>query len=415
MSRILMIGFHDGYAGMLARRPDLDAYVLDEPEFLDEHPERYASVPADHVLPGEYEQSSRFLEVALRAHRRHPFDAVVPAWDISVTAYGAAARALGLRYVGDTAISACTDKAVLRDLAEQAGVPQPAWRVVSDAADVREFMDEVGGPVIVKPTSGRASVGVQRIERPEDLDAVWEFTRAAHDSRGVSKHRRRLRYLAEADLGGFQVSVETFCVDGTPRFDNVCFMEMGDGPYFPILGVTVPAPIPSAEYRACVDAGRRLAEVLQVRDGVIHSEWRVVNGRPWLIECAARVPGAMTPDLALRAYDHADMYSMHVDALLGIPPNGPVDRRAVAGVRWFSVPDGQLAAVRGVEQARAINGVFALKVKVQAGDDVRQPRNNWERHGYVAAAAPDADDLRAVLAEVGATIRFELAMPVASA
>ncbi|WP_030259312.1 MULTISPECIES: ATP-grasp domain-containing protein [Streptomyces] len=68
------------------------------------------------------------------------------------------------------------DKAVMVGRIQAAGLPAPAFRTVADAAEVVEFAAEHGWELIVKPRSGSASVGVVRVDAPQDLAAI-DFTR----------------------------------------------------------------------------------------------------------------------------------------------------------------------------------------------------------------------------------------------
>ena len=76
---------------------------------------------------------------------------------------------LDVAYVGSgvAASAVCMDKLVLKDLMAQAGVPQVAY----DRADPDRVPD-IGWPCWVKPARLGSSVGIARVERPEDYAAA---------------------------------------------------------------------------------------------------------------------------------------------------------------------------------------------------------------------------------------------------
>lgn len=64
------------------------------------------------------------------------------------------------------------DKGAMCQAIHQAGLAVPAFAEAHDADVVRDFADEHGWPVIVKPRIGSSSAGVVRLEGPADLAAV---------------------------------------------------------------------------------------------------------------------------------------------------------------------------------------------------------------------------------------------------
>lgn len=405
MKKILMVGLHDGYRALFERVDDLHGYVLEEPAIHRQHPEAYADFAPDRLLLADYQQSDGFVAQALHWHADVHFDAVVPAWEYGVEAAGRLAARLGLPCPGARALDACTDKIVLRSLVAGA-VAQPRWAEVVDAAQVAAF--HRGTPVVVKPSNRRASVGVVRVDRPEDVESAWQHCVHADESRAVSDRPRQARYLVEEFLGGYQVSVEVLVSRGVPVFDNVCYMETAGGPYFPVLAVTVPAPIPEVEYQAAVEAAHRLVAALDAEDGMIHSEWKIVDGVPYLVESAARVPGAFTPELAARAYDGFDMYEAQVRTLAGMRPADRPTAAAVASVRWLDPPAGVVRAVHGLDRLAAEPSVFLQKVKVSAGDTIAPYTDSWKRVGYFAAEARSWAELQSIMTCMRDLVRVEV-------
>ena len=97
---------------------------------------------------------------------------------------------LGVAYVGSgvLASAACMDKLVAKDLLAAAGVAQVAY------AAAGEDLSRVGFPCWVKPARLGSSVGIARVDRPEDLDAAVAAA-AAHDP----------RVIVEASASGLEV------------------------------------------------------------------------------------------------------------------------------------------------------------------------------------------------------------------
>lgn len=87
-----------------------------------------------------------------------------------------------LPYVGCGVLSSalCMDKAMAKEVAARAGVPQCKWLTFRDGVDdarqiLTDTVDQLGLPVFVKPANMGSSVGVSRAETVAELDAAINF------------------------------------------------------------------------------------------------------------------------------------------------------------------------------------------------------------------------------------------------
>ncbi|WP_232234730.1 ATP-grasp domain-containing protein [Actinoplanes sp. N902-109] len=402
---ILMVGLHDGYARTLSADPGFAAYLLEEPSLYD--PDRHPGVPPGRVVLAGYQQSTAFAEPVARLARTAGLHAAVPALEYGVHAAGQIARDHGLPYPGWTAVQACTDKGYLRRLLHDSGIAQPRWRLVQDAAEVKAFHE--GRPIVLKPTNGRASEGVRRIDDPALSEAAWQDLMGLDSRLGYTAIRRAYRYIVEDLVIGDQVSVETLYRDGRPVFDNICLMRTGFGDYFPIMSVTVPAPLSPADHAASIAASHRLGRLLAVENGFIHSEWKIAGGAPYLIECAARVPGAFTPELVMHACRGWNMYDAQIRVLSGAPaPVAPAPDR-IASITWFRVPPGTVTAVHGADVLTSHPSIVMSRLKVDVGDTVPVMRTGWDRVGYFACTGATWPEVQRVIDEVTTAVRIDVA------
>jgi D-alanine-D-alanine ligase len=92
---------------------------------------------------------------------------------------------LDVAYVGSgvMASAVCLDKVVFKELMAQAGLPQVGYALV-EAGRERPDLAGLGLPVWVKPARLGSSVGIERVERAEDLDAALEAA-FGHDDRVI--------------------------------------------------------------------------------------------------------------------------------------------------------------------------------------------------------------------------------------
>lgn len=80
---------------------------------------------------------------------------------IPVTGSGVLASALAM------------DKLRTKQIWQSAGIPTPAYRLLTDASDFDEVVEALGLPIFVKPATEGSSIGMSRVENAADLPAAY--------------------------------------------------------------------------------------------------------------------------------------------------------------------------------------------------------------------------------------------------
>ena len=117
------------------------------------------------------------------------------------------------------------------------------------------------------------------------------------------------------------------------------------------------------------------------RDGIVHCEWIVSGGTPYLVECAGRLPGDGLIGLISRAYPIQLLHAYYA-LLKGRPlPDLPQRAKGAAAIRFLDAPHGVVTAVHGVGGAptdvdtggqvlrEQLKTQFGLGVEAQRGGD----------------------------------------------
>ena len=212
------------------------------------------------------------------------FDGIV-ATDEKTALIGALAAArLGLPCNPVAATRAAGDKLRLREMLAAAGVPQPAFRVVSlddDPATDLPF------PVVIKPRHLSTSRGVMRADDAHELrDRFARLKRMLAAPELIAKDPEAARsVLIEAFVPGPEVAYEGLLRGGTLQtlavFDKP---DPLDGPFFAETIYVTPSRGPSPEARVA-----QAAAALGLREGPVHAELR----GDVVIEVAARSIGGL--------------------------------------------------------------------------------------------------------------------------
>ena len=122
-----------------------------------------------------------------------------------------------VRYVGCgvTSSSASMDKHLTKTVLAEAGISVGRWELVTekqwskDPQDVRSRIDALGYPVFVKPTRAGSSVGISRVDSPDQLDLAIKEA-AANDPRIIVEamaHGREIECGVRVPAGGEAISL----------------------------------------------------------------------------------------------------------------------------------------------------------------------------------------------------------------
>ena len=137
---------------------------------------------AVHIGPSPAQQSYLSIEALIDAARKTGADAVHPGYGF-LSENPALARAVveaGLTFVGPSAavIEQLGSKLGVRRMMRDAGVPVPPGSDASASGqEVRALVEQLGYPVLVKPSGGGGGRGMRVVEKAEQLDAALETCR----------------------------------------------------------------------------------------------------------------------------------------------------------------------------------------------------------------------------------------------
>jgi biotin carboxylase len=321
-------------------------------------------------------------------HRHRDLDvlAVIPAVEYAVSFAARLAERYGVPGASFGAASLLRDKTLLRAATTAAGLRNPAYAPVSSLAEAREFAAAHPGPLILKPTNRQGSVGTRIVPDPAELELAWRQTQQQEEAVFVAYQDLPLSMQVEEFVAGTEYSVEMLVRDGVSEFANVTDKLLHPGVCPVELGHMVPADVPPDQWSLLVDATAEVMAVVGFGTGVVHCEWIVREGQPYLVECTGRLPG----DGIVGLIEHAwpiDLVHRYVVMMMG-GRLGPVPERPAAAAATLFAGAGALGvveAVEGLADAAAVPGVYQSGCAVVPGQRVNELRSAWDR-GVGAAA-----------------------------
>ncbi|MFF9143603.1 ATP-grasp domain-containing protein [Streptomyces sp. NPDC014861] len=299
------------------------------------------------------------------------------------------AEEFGLPGCSPDTLTRLTDKTWARARLAESAVPGPGFRVLdaatADPAERRAAVDGLRYPLILKPADSSAGRGVTRVSSPAELDAEWDAT---------ARHTKNGRLLAEEEMIGEEISVETVTVAGVTGVVATTEKLTTRGTAFVEYGHAVPARMPAALVAEAGDIVRAALKAVGFDHGLAHTELILTADGPRVVEINPRPAGDCILDL-VRLTTGTDLYDTAADLALG----EPVDPDALAGtaftggaaIRFLTAAPGVVRRVDGVAEVSAELDPRRerLVLLTREGDRLDGATSNLHRPGYVIAVGSD--------------------------
>ncbi|MFJ6515814.1 pyridoxal-phosphate dependent enzyme [Streptomyces sp. NPDC091406] len=372
-------------------------------------PERYAGLDGTgcEVLVCDTNDLPALRGLIQQHFRREEIAGITTTSDFYVPTVAALADWLGLPGNPEDAAAACRNKARLRETLATAGVGQPRFAVVTDEARTAGAVAEVGLPCVVKPADDSGSNDVLLCTTVEEAVAHAARVLAVHTNvRGLPTART---VLVEEYLDAPEYSVEMFSEDGEAVCVGVTAKHLTGLPHFVECRHLFPAELPDAVREELAETVRRALKAVGIRTGPTHTEVKLTEHGPAVVEINPRLAGGMIPEL-IRLATGSDLLEQQIRAAAALPVDLAADRSGHAGIQFLLADrPGTLEAVAGADEARALDGVERVTVTAREGAAVRPPQNAYDRLGHIVAAgagsAEVTDALDAALRTVDVRLR----------
>jgi biotin carboxylase len=312
---------------------------------------------------------------------------VVPLVEYATPFAARLAERFSLPGAGVGAAEIMRDKSLLRKVTGAAGIANPDSAPARSPEDVLRFMTVHTGPVVLKPADRQGTFATLVIHDRRDIKRAWFDCLMQDEGVLVPDRRLPLRMLVEQFVHGREYSVEMLVREGIPLFTNVTDKTLYPGRRPIELGHVVPAAITDQLRALLHDRTSDVLRAVGFGTGIVHCEWIVSAGKPYLVECAGRLPSDNIPELIERAYS-IPLGTSYLALMCGHEvPQLPSKAVQAAAVRYAQVSPGDVLGIDGLAAAAAIPGVASCSVTVGIGDTVGELRSSWDRVGSAIAVA----------------------------
>jgi phosphoribosylaminoimidazole carboxylase (NCAIR synthetase) len=196
--------------------------------------------------------------------------------------------------MGETTSRYFRDKLAMRMKADEDGINVPEFTRILNHAEVKEFMDTVPAPWVLKPRMGASSAKVTKMYHAQE---VWNEIEKLGDKQST--------YLLERYVAG-----DVYHVDALVNDSKVVFASCSKYG-IPMLDLTTTGGIfttrmikrGSADEKALQKINKDITESFGLVRGTMHNEYikSKEDGKFYFLEASARVGGARIPDVIFRS------------------------------------------------------------------------------------------------------------------
>jgi biotin carboxylase len=267
----------------------------------------------------------------------------------------ALAERWGLPFPTRQTVLRCRDKYLCKTIWAEHGISSPRVRRVFGLGDIRAFMGETGGPVVLKPRSGGGSALTFRCNTVDAAAGPYAGIlkglkdRAADRLFQTPAPGERPAVICEEWVGGDEFSCDV-CVNGKDvqilRTARKYFSD--EMPVGATLAYEIPAGPPDGIPQAVLrkDLGQ-VAEALGLKQGLFMVDFICRKGRCYFLELTPRLGGDCLPWLIEESCG-VDMLEFALDFAEGLSPAMPPPEQweHLIGVRFHADRAGRLEAIR---------------------------------------------------------------------
>lgn len=294
----------------------------------------------------------------------------------------------------------CRDKPAMKEALRKAGVPCARSTRATSGAEAKAFADAVGYPLIVKPPAGAGAASTFRVGNAADLNRVIVESGLAEGT----------EVAIEEFIEGHEGYLDTLTINGevahefvTHYYPNV-LEAMRQRWISPQMVVT--NRIDATGYDEVKAMARKVISVLEIDTSPTHMEWFYGPKGLKFSEIGCRPPGVGQWDV-YNAANEFNLYFEWAHALVKGRIHTRPSRRFSAGmIALRPERDGTISGYSGVADIERKYRECIFGAHFPSPGSPTQPiEGGYMANAWMRLRHPDYDTLRAMLNEVGQTVR----------
>jgi biotin carboxylase len=344
----------------------------------DGNPDAEARGLVDYFEHIDLKNKEAIADSARSYKERIGLDGVFTAGTDFSTSVAFIAQSLGLPGIGYETACNATDKARMRALFREKGVPSPLYVSLMQNDDPLARMNGIGFPVVLKPVDNMGARGVIKVETKDEVLPAFESAIAFSRSGKV---------ILEEYMEGPELSLDALVWKGEITVCGVADRHIFFPPYFVEMGHTMPTILPDTQVAEAIGVFKSGIRSLGIDIGAAKGDIKITSRGAMIGEIAARLSGGYMSGWTYPYASGVVVTEAALNIAVGDPP-GDLNPRihAVSAERAFISIPGKIRDISGFDKAVSMPKIKAGFIRVKKGSDVVFPKNNVEKCGNMISS-----------------------------
>ena len=216
------------------------------------------------------------------------------------------------------------NKFLARQAYKKNGVSSPKFALVTENVDLNDFKY----PLIVKPTDGRSTMGVFKVEKEEDLQNAIKLS---------LENSYRKEVLIEEFIEGVEVSLDSISYKGKHYILAIKERELTQGINSKVKTAGHwPLELPVEIKEKLINENKKALDAINFKYGATNNEFRInKDGEVFLIEVNPRMAGDCS-HIIMQLYNGYDIVKGVIDVALGQFKEPVITETKYAGIYYLS-------------------------------------------------------------------------------
>lgn len=347
----------------------------------------------DDFIIADTKDGNSIYQAIISSKYRDIFDALIPATDYVTVATAEAAELLSTKGTPYCAAICARNKDKAKEVFMNKNIPTAHYCKVSDIDEAISAINQIGYPVVLKPSNACGSQNVFFIEKKADL--IEAFKKIDQFEMSYLDYKINKEYLIEEFLSGPEFSVELFIKDCEILFAEVTEKITTDPPYFVELFHVFPSSVMDDKSQEMIALCHKAVLAVGFVDGPTHVEVKYTKTGPKIIEINGRPGGDnITSDLIYNAYG-VNIFKEMVHLYLGEDLNLVKKFHKASSVGYISADKrGVFKELKGLHKVIKNGSVTRYEIEATPFMSVDIPKESDDRLGYIIVTEKNSKEAK---------------------
>ncbi len=308
------------------------------PIFITSNPDKYSFLKEELIQPVVLNTDST-EDVYQYLKNINNLQAIFSTSEYYIGSAARLAKDFGLLSNSSEAINLCRNKYLLAETLRKYNIYCPETIKIDFADQINSIKNNLCFPVVVKPAKGSGSVGVKLCFNKQE---VFDQAKLLFNDQNLESDC----VVIQEYIAGEEYSVETLSFDKQINIIGITKKYLGDPPFFLEVGHDFPAQLSKEMSRKIEELIVNSFNKLDLLFGPAHTEIKITNNTPYIIEINPRLAGGMIPEIIKQATG-IDLITQTINLLIGEAVNLNKKHQKFAAIR-FIIPknDGTIKSIK---------------------------------------------------------------------